>query len=136
MCRALHSICFNWCALSIPPQVGFILLQKSHQIEFDFSCEMTFGCTNMLDCIEGHSQEHQQLGDIIPAPDEKHQKLSNSLRFSLSKFKRSNSFPLRSCPFPDLSWERRRQEFILNYVWLFKTLCFSSENEQKRSVVI
>lgn len=43
MHRALRCICFNWCALSIPTQIGFILLWNSHQIEFDFSYEMTFG---------------------------------------------------------------------------------------------
>ena len=67
MRRALLSICFNPCALSVPPQIGFILLQKSQQIEFDFSYEMPFGCTNMLDPTEGHRQEHQPLSDTNPA---------------------------------------------------------------------
>lgn len=68
------------------------------------------------------------------SPDEKHQKSANSLHFSSKEFKRSNSFPLRSCPFPDLSWERRMQEFILNYIWLLKTTVFSILRMNKTEV--
>lgn len=67
MCRALRGICFNQYALSTLPQIEFILLQKSQQIESDFSYEMTFGCTNVLRCPEGHSEEHQPLSDINSA---------------------------------------------------------------------
>ena len=79
---------------------------------------MPFACTNMLDPTEGHRQEHQPLSDTNPARMRNIRSLQTPYAFPLKEFKRSNSFPLSSCPFPDLSWERRMQEFILNYSWL------------------